>query len=112
MKSAYKIRGIYSELKKVFVDKFEDHHLYDVSIRLIDLFEKLNKPLKTRKKSLIFPTDNSRYLSHQPLYKLMQDDEYTVFTKEYDQNYMPINDNIDVNMNKSIVSKWFLENTL
>jgi len=112
MKSAYKIRGVYSELKKVFADKFEDHHLYSVSIRLIDLFEKLNKPLKTSKKRFSLPVDSSRYLSHQPLYKLLQDDEYTIFTKEYDQNYTPISDNIDVNMNKSIVSKWFLENTL
>ena len=54
MKSANKIRGVYSELKKVFADKFEDHHLYSVSIRLIDLFEKLNKPLKTSKKDLAF----------------------------------------------------------
>jgi len=107
MKSASKIRNTYIELKRIFGDEYSEEHLHSLSIKIINLFENLKRPQKTKKRNFIIPDNNqSRYISHRPLYEVMTN-------KQNSMKYQfegALSDDVDTNMNKTIISQWFMEN--
>ena len=108
MKSAAKIRDTYIELKRIFDNEYNKEQLYSLSIKIINLFENLNRPQKTKKRSFIIPDNSqSRYISHRPLYEVMTNEQNSM---KYQFEGTLSDDDIDTNMNKTIISQWFMEN--
>lgn len=110
MKSAAKIRNTYNELKEILDDEYNQQQLYSLSLKLINLFESFNKPQRLKKQNFKLPRNQqSRYISHQPLYDLMRSDQNSI---DYQFDDTALNDEMDINMNKTIVNQWFMENTI
>ena len=113
MLSFKKAKWLFDRLKEIFKDEYDDSVLLMASEEIIKLAKDHHKSKKINNKFMHISNDvDKRNFANKSIDECIADDGWELMYREKNYSDPLINDDIDINMNRLIISQWFQENTI
>ena len=113
MKSIKKTREQYKFFRNFFDESYSDIEVLEFICLLNDLIINLKKPKKVKKTyTSCSDNRNARFFDDKNLTEAMSDGGWRILNKEKIYSNSLFNDDIDLNMNRTVINQWFMEHAL